>query len=259
MSGNEAFEMKSGTSWSRGLENMLHSGLAHWFKTRTWWVNGLIFGAVVIAVVGSFAFRPEAAPLGNTIRLLTESAGLIPAMGVVIAMQDALVGEKRGGTAAWVLSKPATRQAFLLSIAIANSLGVLVSMVVIPSIIGYILVSIDQQMLLNPISFLECMLLFLIVDFFFLSLMLMLGALFNNRAPVIAIPFALVLLQQFNFVPSLGSILPLTLISTPDSLAISLFLHTPIPQQQWRILGTILIECVLFVGVALWRFNREEF
>jgi ABC-type transport system involved in multi-copper enzyme maturation permease subunit len=265
VSGNEAFEMVSGHGWSRGLDNMLRSGLARWFKTRSWWVNSLIWGVVVVGVVGALAFsRPEVTPLGIIIMVFTETVGLFPAVGVIVIMQDALVGEKREGTAAWVLSKPVTRQAFLLSKVISNSLGVLVSMIVAPSIVGYILISIDQQSLLNPLGFLECMLLFFIVDFFFLSLTFMFGVLFSNRAPVIGIPLAVVLLQQnlIGLIPFLRFILPSTLtfpMENSNPLAISLILRTPVQPEQWLILGIILLECLLFLGVALWRFNRQEF
>ena len=265
MSGNEAFELVTEHGWNRGLGTMLRSGLRRWFKTRSWWVNCLIWGVAVIAIVGGLAFsRPGVTPLSIIIMVFTEIVGLFPAVGVVIIMQDALVGEKREGTAAWVLSKPVTRQAFLLSKLISNSLGVIVSMIVAPSIVGYILISIDQQSLLNPIGFLECMLIFFIVDFFFLSLTLMLGVLFSNRAPVIGIPLAVVLLQQnlIGLIPSLRFILPSTLtfpMENSNPLAISLILHTPVQQEQWLILAMILFECVLFVGVSLWRFNREEF
>jgi ABC-type transport system involved in multi-copper enzyme maturation permease subunit len=265
MPGNETFTLVIERGWMRGMGNMLRSGLARWFKTRSWWVNSLIWGAVTVAVVGGLAFsRPEATPLAAIIMIFTETAGLFPAIGVVITMQDALVGEKREGTAAWVLSKPVTRQAFLLSKVISNSLGVLVSMVVVPMIIGYILISIDQQTLLNPISFLVCMLLIFIIDFFFLSLTLMLGVLFNNRAPVIGIPLAVVFLQQnlISLIPPLRFFLPSTLTFPQEgtnSLAISILLHTPVQQEQWFVLGIVLLECVLFVGGSLWKFNRQEF
>ena len=38
--------------------------------------------------------------------------GMFVAFGVMIIMQRVLVGEKRSGTAAWVLSKPVTRTGF---------------------------------------------------------------------------------------------------------------------------------------------------
>ncbi len=57
-------------------------------------------------------------------------AGMFPAVAVVIIMQGVLVGEKRDGTAAWVMSKPISRPAFILSKVLANSLGVLATMVV---------------------------------------------------------------------------------------------------------------------------------
>jgi hypothetical protein len=46
MSGNEVFELESGSGWSRGLSNMLRSGLARWFQTKTWWIHCLIWGGL---------------------------------------------------------------------------------------------------------------------------------------------------------------------------------------------------------------------
>lgn len=265
MSGNEAFEMVSGTGWSRGLDNMLRSGLRRWFKTRTWWVQSLIWAVVVTGTVGGLAFsRPGVAPLDALLTVFSGAAGLIPAVGVVIAMQDALVSEKREGTAAWVLSKPVTRQAFLLSKVISNSLGVLVCMVIVPCLIAYFIIFINQHSLINPLSFLGCMILIFISDFYFLALTLMLGALFSNRAPVIGIPLAILFLQTnlIGLIPSLRFFLPSTLIIQMDRttpLALSLLMHAPIEQEQWLVLGIVLLECILFVGLAIWRFNREEF
>ena len=139
MTGNDAFEMKSGTGWNRGLDNMLRSGLSRWFKTRTWWVHCLIWSIVMVALVGGLAFsRPETAPLSVIVMIYTEAAGLLLAVGVVIAMQDALVSEKREGTAAWVLSKPATRTAFVLSRLVINGLAIVLTSVVVPGLLVYV-------------------------------------------------------------------------------------------------------------------------
>ncbi len=262
MRGNEVFELVTERGWRRGYGNMLRSGLAGWFKTRTWWVNSLIWGAVVTGMLGRFAFsRPGVISLGSIMRTFSETAGLIPAVGVIIALQDALVSEKRRGTAAWVLSKPLTREGFLVSKVVSNSLGVLVSMVAVPMILGYILMSIIQRSLLNPIGFLGCVFLFFVIDFFFLSFTLMLGALFSSRAPVIGIPLAVFFLYLYMIgqLPALRFILPMSLIYTPDNLANALLMHTSIQQEQLLILGIILLECVFFLSVALWRFNRQEF
>jgi hypothetical protein len=62
--------------------------------------------------------------------------GLFAAAGVAIKAQDALIGEKRSGTAAWVLSKPISRYAFLLAKFAADVIGVLITMVIVQGAIG---------------------------------------------------------------------------------------------------------------------------
>ena len=264
MSGNEAFEMVSERGWSRGLNNMLRSGLARWFKTRTWWIQCLIWGSLVGLVISGIAFNPEPPTLPDLLMIFTIFVGLFPAIGVVIIMQDALVGEKREGTAAWVLSKPVTRQAFVLSKVIANSVGVLSTMVVVPCVIGYIILSIAHKSALDPLGFLASMLVIFISHFFFLSLTLMLGTFFDSRGPVIGIPLAILFLQQnlIGFLPFLRFVLPWNLvvpIGPAFPLVFSLMERTPIQQEHMIMFLVSLIESTVFILVSLWRFNREEF
>ena len=64
---------------------------------------------------------------------------MFPAIAVIIIMKDTLVGEKQSGTAAWVLSKPVSRPAFILSKLAANSIGVLATIVILPGVVAFIL------------------------------------------------------------------------------------------------------------------------
>jgi len=264
MSGNEAFELVSERGWSRGLNTMLRSGLARWFKTRMWWVQCLIWGSLVGSILAMIAFNPPPPPAEDLLVLVGVFAGLFPAVGVVIIMQDALVGEKREGTAAWVLSKPLTRPAFVVSKIIANSVGILVTMVAVPCMIAFLIITIALKASLNPLVYLEAMGVIFINDFFFLALTLMLGTFFDSRGPVIGIPLAILFLQQnlIGFFPALRYVLPWDLvvpIGPTPSLVLLLMLKTPIPQDLLITLAVIVIECILFILIGLWRFNREEF
>ncbi len=264
MSGNEAFDMVSGTSWNRGLENMLRSGLARWFKTRSWWVNCLIWGGVIGLILIGVASSKPAPPFDEILSLFTIFIGLFPAVGVVIIMQDALVSEKREGTAAWVLSKPVTRHSFVLSKVIANAAGILFSLVFIPGCVAYAILSNAHHSLLDPWSFLASLGIIFISDFFFLSLTLMLGTLFDIRAPVIGIPLAILFFQQnlIGFIPVLRFVLPWSLViplGNSNSLVLALLFHSPPTSDVLVLLLVTLVECLLFIAVSLWRFNREEF
>ena len=110
MSGNSAFQLVSERGWRRGLGSMLGSELSRWWKTRMWWIQCLIWGGIVGFIVGAILFNPSTPPKEEVLMIFSIFTGLFPSVGVAIIMQDALVGEKREGTAAWVLSKPLTRR-----------------------------------------------------------------------------------------------------------------------------------------------------
>ncbi len=264
MSGNDAFELVSERGWSRGLNTMLRSGLGRWFKTRMWWVQCLIWGSLIGFILAAIAFNPQSPPVEELLIIFAVFAGIFPAVGVVIIMQDALVGEKREGTAAWVLSKPLTRPAFMVSKIIANSVGILVTMVVVPCLIALRLLQSPQNLRLNPLGFLEAMGVIFISHFFFLALTLMLGTFFDSRGPVIGIPLGILFMQQnlIGFLPALGYVLPWNLVipmgNTP-SLVTSLIMNIPIQPDQLITLAVIVVESLIFILIGLWRFNREEF
>jgi ABC-2 type transport system permease protein len=263
MSGNEAFILVSERGWTRGLSTMLRSGLSRWFKTRMWWTQCLIWGGMVGGILAMLAFNPQAPTDEELLMLFSVFAGLFPAVGVIIIMQDALVGEKQEGTAAWVLSKPLTRPSFVISKIVSNSVGILLTMILVPGILAYLILSIHGAYL-NPLGFFEAMGIIFINHFYFLALTLMLGTFFNNRGPVIGIPLAILFLQQnlIGFLPALGYIFPWTLvvpIGNGTSLVYSLMAGATIPKDLIITLGVILGEIILFVLLGLWRFNREEF
>ncbi len=263
MSGNEAFELVSERGWSRGLPNMLRSGLSRWFNTRMWWTQCLIWGLMIDGIVAMLAFNPQAPVDQELLMLFSVFAGLFPAVGVIIIMQDALVGEKREGTAAWVLSKPLTRLSFVLSKIIANSVGFFLTMVLVPGILAFIIFAI-RGFQLDPLGYLGALGIIFISLFYFLALTLMLGAFFNNRGPVIGIPLAVLFLQQnlISFFPALAYIFPWTLvipIGSGTSLAYCLMTGAAVPKDLLVTLGIVLAECLLFILLGLWRFNREEF
>lgn len=264
MSGNEVFELESGTGWNRGLANMLRSGLARWFKTRTWWVHCLIWGGMCAIIVSALAFNPEPPPATDLLMISFIFIGLFPAVGVVIIMQDAIVGEKREGTASWVLSKPLTRPSFIISKLIANSIGILLTMLIVPFIITFSIIAITHKSTLSPLGLLGAIGVIFVSHFFFLSLTLMLGTFFNGRGPVIGIPLAILFLQQniLGLVPSLRYVLPWNLVvplGSTNPLVLSLIQGTPVQSDHLILLAAIALESILFTLIGLWRFNQEEF
>jgi hypothetical protein len=114
-----------------------------------------------------------------------------------------------------------------------------------------------------PVPFLAALSLVFLNLLFYLALTLMLGTLLSGRGLVIGIPLAILFGYQFLLAPApwLADIMPwvLTQPTGPNSpsLAIVLALQQPLPTIL-PIAATI-VWIVLFVVVALWRFERIEF
>jgi ABC-2 type transport system permease protein len=265
MSGNSAFELVKERGWRRGLGNMLDSEMSHWWKTRRWWVNSLIWSLAVGLVLGGMLFgSPGQTPSSSEVAIVYPIfAGMIPTVFVIIMMQGAVVGEKKDGTAAWVLSKPLSRPAFLLSKVFANGLGVLATAVIPPGIVAYILNAVGSGTPWNPWAFLAALGVLFLSIFYFLSLTLMLGTLFNQRGPVIGIALGLLLLQQYlvQLLPSLGYVLPWSLLiplkEPVDAVVPNLLLGT----HNYSVIPivAVTVQIILFLAIAIYRFNKEEF
>jgi ABC-2 type transport system permease protein len=264
MSGNSAFELVNERGWRRGMGGMLRSEFSRWWQTRMWWVQCLIWVGLIGFMLSAVLFStPDAPPSEEVAVLYAIFAGLFPAVGVVIIMQGVVVGEKKEGTAAWVLSKPVTRPAFMMSKVIANSLGVLATMVILPGSIAYILNAAVTGTPWNLPGFLAALGVIFLSHFFFLSLTLMLGTLFSSRGPVIGIALGLLFLQQnlIGWQPFLGDVLPWKLVipigEQLDAVAPCLLVgsHNYSP----NLVVVVALESLLFLLIGLYRFSREEF
>jgi len=262
MAGNSAFELVSERGWRRGLGNLLDNEFGSWWKTSLWWIQTLIWVGVIGFMLSAVVFGAKES-IDTVVTIYCVFAGLFPAVAVVIVMQDAVVGEKQTGTAAWVLSKPASRPAFILSKLAADSVGVLVTMVILPGIVAYALMWFGTGSQLDPLAFLEGLAVIWLFQLFFLAFTLMLGTFFNNRGPVIGIPLALLFFQQYliGLIPPTNYLLPWTLVvplnNQTDAMVPHLLLGQPI--GSYLQLFLIAAEIVIFVLIALWRFEREEF
>ena len=91
---------------------------------------------------------------------------------------------------------------------------------------------------------------------FYLTLALMLGTIFGSRGPVVGIPIVLLVGQQIVF-----DLLPQWVIMRMPGVlprfASLIAIGEPIPTFDAVIVTALL--SVVFMLVALWRFNREEF
>ena len=258
MAANSAFERVSGRGWLHGFGNLLGHELARWWKTRMWWIQCLIWAILTVALLNLWG-EPDR---GFTVMMFGQLTGIFQAVGVVIIMQGALVGEKIDGQAAWILSKPATRPAYILSKLIAYGLGMLVTMVLLSGVILYTAWLIQGITLPGPIHFLKALGVISLSHLWYLTLTLMLAVLFSNRIVILGFSGGLLALSDnlARYTP-VGVLLPWNLTvagwGTERSPLIDLLSGQPIDSFLPN-LGVVAGECVLFVLIALLRFNRQE-
>lgn len=262
MASMAALRLVDERGWRSGLVNLLGREARKWWGTRfglmqiAIWVvilNGIL--ALVLYTEGEEG--AEGAELASmAVEAFFPMAILFTTLGVVIIAQGAVVGEKRSGTVAWVLSGPVSRSSFLLSKLILLALGSLVTMLVLPGVIAYLEISFASDTALSAMSFLAGISVVAMHLVFYLTLTLMLGTLFNTRGPVISVPIVVLFSGGL-----LMGIAPSWLARATHwplgEIAVALG-QSQTPDSFVPIMATAAWS-VVFVAVAIWRFRREEF
>lgn len=261
--GNSMMQLEQGAGWTRGLRNMLHGELGEWFGTRTWLSQILIWAGIVNGILLAAALQmPKSAAL-DALMIFNIFMGMAPPVGVAIMMMGAIVEEKRSGTAAWILSKPVSRTAFVLSKLIGNGLGALVCIIIAQGLIGFAILRFVSQLPLTPLHFVAGMSAHLINLLFYVTLGTMLGTLFQQPAPVVGIPIAFNFAQQYipSLLPFLQGRLPWNLgLPFGNGEAPSIASAWMLGLKPLTVAPAVfaLVSSVVFVVVALVAFQRQE-
>jgi ABC-2 type transport system permease protein len=264
------FQLVKEKGWRRGLGNLLQGESSAWFKSSRWWKHlilwFLIINLMMVIMIIASADAAKGGEEGPPILFMYGIfGGMFVAFGVMIIMQRVLVGEKHSGTAAWVLTKPVTRTAFVVSRLVVNSIAILLTSVIVPGVIFYITLGLFSDLgWLSPFGFLAALLMFSLQTFYWIALVLMMGTLFESSGVVMAVPMALffILWMGPDLLPALMYISPLllTFSSAPEQInALSVSFITGVPVSSWLPLISTVVSCVVFIAVAVWRFNRQEF
>ena len=254
--------------WRCGFANLFRKEAYTWLRTRygllhlVLWIfiiNGLM--AIIISTAA------EDLEVGETV----VSASIDPfvgitawftSIGVAILAMGAIVGEKRSGTAAWILSAPVSRPAFLLSKLLVIGIFSVALMVVIPGMLAfvefsYIPAAADSgDVAIVPwIGAVGAMSLNLL---FYLALTLFLGTLMSSRGAVVGIAVGVFFAGLF-VVPVLpdfiANLTPPTLLSP---LAMDLADETRSVDSIVPVFATVA-WITIFTAASIWRFQREEF
>jgi ABC-2 type transport system permease protein len=269
-----------GSGWLAGFANMLSKELGEWFHTRKWlwqlllWTGiadgfiALIFFAlpaissifpmakpIVDQILKAFTIMPQ--PEANIVFYFFSFLLMSGVFGVIILAQDEVIQEKQSGTAAWILSKPAARQGFILTKLLSNFIGILAFMIVVPGLIVLVEIYLATHKILPVLPFLAGCGVILLVLLFYLSLVIMLGALFETRGKVLGLAISVYFVCQIGkaFLPQIALALP----STMDAASVALALGQPLMAIQVAGVISIAILSLVFILVAVWRFQHKEF
>jgi ABC-2 type transport system permease protein len=254
-------------SWLGGFGNMLGKELGDWFGTRRWivqafiWlliINGLMaFIMFIVPVISPSEQMSQEEALAQGPSLYFNFAILFGAVGMIILAQDEIIQERESGTAAWILSKPVSRSAFVLTKLLSNFLGGLIIITGLTGTVAYLELYLAAEQALPILPYLMAMGVILLTLTFYLSLVIMLGTIFEQRGAVLGIAVGVLMggLIASQFSPLVSYFLP---VSMPN-IAIALMQGQPLPTIAISELVTVSAWSILFTLVALLRFRREEF
>ena len=265
MSDNNSLVAREEHGWRQGFNNLLGKENRAWWRTRKWLVNSLVWLAIVNGLLFIMlwvvpATEPgEAPPREAAIEMFVVLSGVFTTVGVIVLAQGAIIGEKRSGTAEWIMSSPVSRPAFIVAKLLANAWAIFIIMVVLQWAVFYAQISLYEGMALPLGPFAATMALQSLHLFYFLTLTLMLGSFFSSRAPVIGIALA-ILIGQDIVAPLLATPLPWFHLILPQELMVNAqMVANGQPMDSWVPVVVSLIMSLLFILVAIWRFGREEF
>ncbi len=251
------------TGWSTGFGNLLDKELGSWWRTRRWLVHLLLWLAIIpgFILLISLESRRESTPaqgLENVMQIFFQAGGFFALIGAVLVTQGAIVGERSYGTAAWVLTKPTTRKAFVLSKFVGITATFLLLSLVIPGVVTLIVSRVVWGVLPRIDHFAEAVGILALHQTFYIAITLMLGTLFSSRGPVGGLALGLWIAGNIlpNFVPSwVTTAMPWTLPRAAGQIA----LWQPVGMPLWIPASISAALIVVMLLVALWRFEREEF
>lgn len=253
--------------WPGGFGNMLGKELGDWFGTRRWLVQTIVW---LVIINGLMAFIMFIVPLIDPSEQLgpaeqaAQGQGLyfafsviFGAIGMVILTQDEIIQEKQSGTAAWILSKPVSRSSFVLTKLLSNFVGGVIFIAALPGAVAYAMLTFAAHQAPPILPFVMGIGAILLTLVFYITLVIMLGTLFEQRGPVMGIALGLLIggLIASQFSPQISYILPVNMQDIGGVLAQS----QPLPAIAISQLIATAAWSLLFAAVALWRFARLEF
>lgn len=260
----------------RGFANLFRKENRAWWSTSRWWVNALLWpgmlgGLVVLMLfmlpsVAEATGDPAVAAAGGPLlfglqmarTIFFEMGSMALAFGAIVLSQDLILEEKYSGVTEWLLAKPVARRSYILAKLAASILAILVLLIALPALVVYLMYFARLGSPYPLLPFLSGVGIMTVHTLFYLTLTIMLGTIFNGRAPILGIAIGSVMGGSFIS----GIIRPLIYVM-PWSLGKIASLAAEgqsVPADfLWSPLIASLVWSVVFSIVALAKFEKMEF
>ena len=247
-----------------GFRNLVGKENGEWTTGPSLLAQGVIWVFVVtlISVVVAF-IRGEMEP-GYTPKDINDAGALMffvlgsvaSVIAVVANTQGAIIGERQLGTAAWVLSKPASRKAFVLAKLVVHFRWLLTVTLLFPAVVFYGLMTAISTLPPPPLLFLGGLAILALGLLFYLALSLLLGTIFESRGPLAGSVFGFMVggFMIANYAPWLTAAFPWLFFQSGYYLVT----RGEIPAYGLISIPATALWTVLFVLLALRRFERAE-
>jgi ABC-2 type transport system permease protein len=247
-----------------GFRNLVGKENGEWTTGPSLLAQGVIWVFVVtlISVVVAF-IRGEMEP-GYTPKDINDAGALMffvlgsvaSVIAVVANTQGAIIGERQLGTAAWVLSKPASRKAFVLAKLVVHFRWLLTVTLLFPAVVFYGLMTAISTLPPPPLLFLGGFAILALGLLFYLALSLLLGTIFESRGPLAGSVFGFMVggFMIANYAPWLTAAFPWLFFQSGYYLVT----RGEIPAYGLISIPATALWTVLFVLLALRRFERAE-
>jgi ABC-2 type transport system permease protein len=247
-----------------GFRNLVSKENGEWTAGPSLPAHGMIWMLIValISVVVAF-IRGEMEP-GYTSKDINDAGALMffvlgsvaSVIAVVAKTQGSIIGEKQLGTAAWVLSKPASRRAFVLAKLAVHFRWLLVVTLLFPAVVFYGLMTAISTLPPPPLLFLGGFAILALGLLFYLALSLLLGTVFESRGSLAGSVFGFMVggFMIANYAPWLTAAFPWLFFQSGYYLVT----QGQIPGYGLISIPATALWTVLFIFLALRRFERAE-
>jgi len=233
-----------------------------WRRSHAWWSQPAIFtlllaGAMALLPLGilreTFAGEPGGV-IGGAVSMFMSLGAVAPVFGAIFWFQNALVGERQAGTAAWVLSKPVPRWTLPTAKLAVNGGLLVAASLVVPGTVAYGVLALETGGPPSLGTFVAGLLVLVLHTAFYAALTLAMGALTDARGAVLAVPIAVLLLGDalVGVAPVLGRVSPWLLGRGAGLVAQGQAFPEPA-----ALLATATLTAAL-IAAALVRFGRQD-